>query len=79
MKVRKIVLMAIRGNTGLRRRIKEILGISDPTLYRLLTDEKYAKADDLTKAAVVKAIQEETGLTQDEILEEVNCKVHPQS
>lgn len=57
--------MAIRGNTGLRRRIKEILDISQPTFYRLLRDND----DDLTKAEVLKAIREETGLEDSEILE----------
>lgn len=66
MKIRKLVLMAIKGNTELRRRIKETLGISEPTLYRLINDN----SDDLTKASALKVIREELELTDSEILEE---------
>lgn len=68
MKIRKIVLMAIKGNKDLRRRIKEVLDISEPTLYRLLTEND----DDLTKAAALKVIREDLNLTDSEILEEVS-------
>lgn len=67
MKIRKIVLMAIKGNTDTRKRIKEVLGISEPTLYRLITEND----DDLTKAAVLKVIREDLNLTDAEILEEM--------
>jgi hypothetical protein len=67
MKIKKIVLMAIRGNTELRRRLKEVLGnISEPTFGRMLNENR----DDLTKAAALKVIREETGLSDSEILEE---------
>lgn len=59
--------MAIRGNKDLRRRIKEALDISEPTLYRLMTEND----DDLTKAAALKVIREDLNLTDAEILEEV--------
>lgn len=71
MKIKKIVLMAIKGNTDLRRRIKEVLDISEPTLYRLLNENN----DDLTKAAALKVIREETGLTDEEILEDSEVDV----
>jgi hypothetical protein len=58
--------MAIRGNTELRRRLKEVLDISEPTLSRLLRENN----DDLTKAAALQVIREETGLVDTEILEE---------
>lgn len=67
MKIRKIVLMAIRGNKDLRRRIKKALDISEPTLYRLMTEND----DDLTKAAALKVIREDLNLTDAEILEEI--------
>lgn len=66
MKIRQIVIMAIRGNTELRRRLKDVLDISEPTLLRMLNDNR----DDLTKAAALKVIREETGLSDQEILEE---------
>lgn len=58
--------MAIKGNKDLRRRIKDALGISEPTLYRLLNEND----DDLTKAAALKVIREDLDLTDAEILEE---------
>lgn len=66
MKIKKLVLMAIKGNTECRRRIKEVLDISEPTLHRYLTQD----CDDLTKAAALKVIREELGLDDSEILEE---------
>lgn len=59
--------MAIRGNTDLRKKIKEGLDISEPTLHRMLT----TNSDDLTKAAALKVIREELNLTDDEILEDI--------
>jgi hypothetical protein len=66
MKIRKIVLMAIKGDKNTRRRLKETLNISEPTLYRLLNEND----DDLTKAAALKVIREDLNLTDEEILEE---------
>jgi hypothetical protein len=66
MKIRKLVIMAIRGNTECRRRIKEVLDISEPTLARLLREND----EDLTKAAALKVIREELGISDSEILEE---------
>lgn len=71
MKIRKIVLMAIKGNRDIRQRIKQTLGISEPTLYRILTEND----DDLTKAAVLKVIREDLNLTDAEILEDVKESV----
>lgn len=66
MKIKKLALLAIRGHTECRRRLKEVLDISEPTLYRLLNEND----DDLTKAAALKVIREELELTDSEILEE---------
>ena len=74
MKIRKIVLMAIKGDKDIRRRIKETLDISEPTLYRLLTEND----DDLTKAAVLKVIREDLNLTDQEILEPEKSEVKAQ-
>lgn len=71
MKIRKLVLMAIRGNTYLRRRIKEALDISEPTFQRYISEN----SDDLTKAACLKVIREDLGLEDSEILEEENAVV----
>lgn len=66
MRIKKLVLMAIKGNKDIRKRIKEVLDISEPTLYRLLTEND----EDLTKAAALKVIREDLNLTDAEILEE---------
>jgi hypothetical protein len=66
MKIRKLVLSAIRGNGELKKRIMDELGISQPSMSRFLKDN----SEDLTKAAVIKLIREEYKLTDDEILEE---------
>ena len=58
--------MAIKGDKNIRRRLKEALSISEPTLYRLLTQND----DDLTKAAALQVIREELKLEDSEILEE---------
>lgn len=71
MKIRKLVLMAIKGNTELRRKLKETLDISEPTLYRLINEND----DDLTKAAALKVIREVLELNDSEILEEENVTV----
>lgn len=67
--------MAIRGNTPLRNKLKEVLDISDPTFYRLITDN--AINNDLTKASALKVIREELNLTDADILEEMETE--PQS
>lgn len=58
--------MAIRGNTDLRRRLKETLGVSEPTFQRYITDN----SEQLTLAACVKVIREDLGLADSEILED---------
>lgn len=73
MKIRKLVLMAIRGNTELRRRIKEALDISEPTFNRYITEN----SDELTKAAVLKVIREGLEISDSEILEEETEEKEP--
>ena len=60
--------MAIKGNPDLRKRLRETLGISNPTMTRLLHNNH----DDLTKAASLKVIREELNLTDSDILEEMD-------
>lgn len=71
MKIKKLVILAIRGSTDIRNKLKEALDISDTTLYRLL----YYDSEDLTKAAAMRVIREELNLTDDQILEETEQKV----
>lgn len=71
MRIKKMVLAAIRGNTDLRKKIKDALDISEPTLYRIITEN----SDDLTKAAVLKLIRDEFQISDEEILEEEESEV----
>ncbi|MCB0284834.1 MAG: hypothetical protein KDF60_19805 [Calditrichaeota bacterium] len=57
--------MAIRGNSDLRHKIKDALGISNPTMTRLLKEND----DDLTKAASLDVIRRELNLTDEQILD----------
>lgn len=71
MKIKKLVILAIRGSTDIRKKLKEVLDISDTTLYRLL----YEDSEDLTKAAALRVIREELNLKDEDILEETEQKV----
>lgn len=64
MKLKELVLSAIKGNPALRQRIREALGVSNPTMTRLLKEND----DDLTKASALQVIREEFGLSDGEIL-----------
>lgn len=71
MKVRKLVLLAIRGNMEIRNKIREALGgVSEPTMLRYLN----INSDELTKAAVVKVISKELEIPEAEVLEEVGSE-----
>ena len=65
MKLKPVIIMAIKGNPVLRQKIREVLGISNPTMTRLLQDND----DDLTKAASLEVIRKELNYTDDQILE----------
>lgn len=65
MKLKELILMAIRGNSDLRHKIKDALGISNPTMTRLLKEND----DDLTKAASLDVIRRELNLTDEQILD----------
>jgi len=66
MKLTKLVLSAIKGDSDLRLKVRTALGVSNPTMTRLLREND----DDLTKAAAMQVIREETGLSDDQILEQ---------
>jgi hypothetical protein len=65
MKIRPLVLWAIKGNPDLRFKVRNALGISNPTMTRLLQ----SNSDDLTKASSLEVLREELKLTNEEILE----------
>lgn len=65
MRLTKAAILAIRGGKDTKKRLAEDLGVSEPTIFRWLADND----DNLTKAAALKVIREETGLTNEDILE----------
>jgi len=66
MKLTKQALTAIN-TPRIRRRLMEALDdVAESTIYRYISNND----DNLTKAAALKVIREETGLTDQEILEE---------
>lgn len=66
MKLSHIAILAIRGSKGIVPKLSKALGVSDPTVYAYIAEN----SDNLTKAAALKVIREETGLTDEQILEE---------
>jgi predicted transcriptional regulator len=73
MRLSKTAILALRGtDQETKERIAKAIGVSTPTIYR------YIQANEingqLTKAAAVKKISEETGLSNDQVLEEDTVK-----
>jgi deoxyribose-phosphate aldolase len=67
MKLTHIAILAVKGSgRDMIDRLADVLGVTDKTIYKYISDN----SDELTKAAVLKVIREETGLTDDQILEE---------
>jgi hypothetical protein len=67
MQLSNIALLALRGSEkAVKQKIADATGASIDAVYRWIRDND----DNLTKAAVLKVIREETGLTDSEILEE---------
>lgn len=70
MKLKRIVILALKGSKGVVPKLAEALDCSDQTIYNYLRDND----DTLTKAAALKVIREELDLTDEEILEQVDAK-----
>lgn len=67
MRLSRIAILAVRGACpGIIKLLAEAIGVSEPSIYRFINDND----DNLTKAAAIKVIESETGLTRDQILEE---------
>lgn len=66
MRLTRLALMAIRGSKGIIPELARVLDVTDKTIYRYLSEN----SDDLTKAAALKVIKENTGLEDSQILEE---------
>jgi transposase-like protein len=69
MKVSKIAILALRGTEKeSKERLAAALGASANSVYRWINENE--DNGELTKATAVKVIAEETGLKEEEILEE---------
>lgn len=66
MKLTHIALLAVRGSKGIVPKLSEVLGVHEQTVYGYIQRNH----ENLTKAAALKVIREETGLSDDQILEE---------
>jgi hypothetical protein len=67
MKLTHLALIAIRGTRKtIVPRLSEALGVGEQVIYKYIRTE----SDELTKASAIKIIREETGLTDEQILEE---------
>lgn len=71
MKLTKITLLALRGSQEAREAIRLVTGVNKATVWRWINDND----DNLTKAAVLKVIREELGLSDEEILDDPDSKV----
>jgi hypothetical protein len=67
MQITTLAVAAIRGVPGLMQKIADLEGVT------LRTVQKWIQFGDssITKANIIKLIKDETGLTDDQILEEV--------
>jgi len=66
MRIKQEVLEKVKESPACRKRIREALSVSEPTMTRYLQDN----SDNLTKAAAVKSIGAYFNLTPEEILEQ---------
>lgn len=66
MKLTHLATIAIKGCKGIIPKLADALQVSEPTVYKYIQD----KSDNLTKAAALRVIREETGLVDEQILEE---------
>lgn len=65
MALTKIGLLAIKGCKGIVPKLAGALDVHHSTIYSYIQEN----SDNLTKAAALKIIREETGLTDDQLLE----------
>ena len=66
MKISGIAILALRGtSTDFKQKLAGVLGVSLSSVYRYLETND----DNLTKAAAMQLIRQETGLTDQQLLE----------
>lgn len=67
MRLSHIAILAVKGaSPGIVKKLAGAIGASESSIYRFINDND----DNLTKAAALKVIREETGLSDHDILEE---------
>jgi hypothetical protein len=72
MKITRIGILAIRGIPGLMQRIADAEKVTTKTVERWIREnETINTSSPLTKLAIINAIKEETGLTEEQLVEEV--------
>lgn len=63
----KLALLAVKGaSPGILKRLAPAIGVTEATIYQYIRDNN----SNLTKAAAMQVIREETGLSDAEILED---------
>ena len=67
MRLTKIGILALKGSPELRRRIMEMEEVTPQAVNRWIQNND----DCLTKAGIMKMIKDETGLTDDQLLQDV--------
>lgn len=67
MRLSRIAILAVKGaSPDIIKKLAPAIGASESSVYRFINDND----DNLTKAAALKVIREETGLKDEEILED---------
>lgn len=66
MKLTHLAILAVRGSKDIVPKLAAALKVSRPTVYRLIKENH----ENLTKAAALRVIREETGMEDSQILEE---------
>lgn len=74
MKLAKIGILALKGSPDMRDRIREMENVTPQAVNRWIKNND----DILTKAAILRLIKDETGLSDDQLLEDV-ATPEPQS
>lgn len=71
MRLSELAIQRITDSKSLPKKLRATLGITRQTMAKYLKENN----DFLTKASAIKIIREETGLTDDQILEESTADV----
>lgn len=69
MKLSHLAIIAVRGSKGIVPKLAEALLVSEPSVYKYIRENE--PNGELTKAAAIQVIREETGLSDSAILESV--------